>query len=158
MAACGLWSLLFLVELSFTYTPVAIWAAKLTYISLVTIPVAWTVFAFDYEQSSTWINSRRKLTPALSLIPIITVLLAITNEYHHLIWTSLLPIDNGQVNLLAPKFGKWFWMHACYSYLLLAIGTFILARQALVSRYRYRWQLVILLSGIFLPWISNIIF
>lgn len=46
------------------------------------------------------------------LIPALTVLLALTNEAHHLVWATLEVRPDGA---LAVAYGPWFWIHTAFA-------------------------------------------
>ncbi|KAA3642138.1 MAG: hypothetical protein DWQ07_24135 [Chloroflexi bacterium] len=130
--------------------------AKIQYLGISTLPVFWFFFSLYF------VNQSQRLTRSLIfsalIIPVITTLLASTNEAHRLIWarTSLLT-DNG-IAYLSSEYGLWFWVHTAYSYVLLLAGTLFM--MAGVFRYsgRARWQALILTLAVAFPWIANVIF
>lgn len=87
MLAAGLWDLGAGLELSAADHFYKVLWAKLQYLGIVAIPVAWLAFAVVYTGRESWL-SRRNLA-LLCVVPAITLLLVATNEYHGLIWSQV---------------------------------------------------------------------
>ena len=95
------------------------------YLGIASVPVAWFMFGITYSLG----NDRPP--PALllgaSLIPIITVALAFTNQHHNLFWTgATLTEFNGYIGI-EYEYGLWWKINAFYSYALILVGTSIIA-------------------------------
>jgi PAS domain S-box-containing protein len=84
--------------------------------------------------------SRRTIV-ALSVVPLIGLLLVFTNEYLGLIWTN---VRLDAVDFMLPldiTYGLGYWVLIVgYSYVLLLLGTIILVRRIVNSRGLYRLQ------------------
>src|SRR4051812_9272637 len=88
--------------------------AKLQYLGIAAVPPLWFAFLSDYV-GARWTADRR-VRIALGAIAAMTMALALTNEAHHLIWTSVRIAPDGAVTY---DHGAWFWAAAAYHYLLL---------------------------------------
>jgi diguanylate cyclase (GGDEF)-like protein/PAS domain S-box-containing protein len=90
-------------------------------------------------------------------IPLITFVLAITNDYHNFLWAGIThsPEYGGVLKL---DYGFWFWIHIIYSHILYLAGLFFLIKYYLTvpkkMRYRIRY---IIIAGI-IPGIANYIY
>ncbi len=127
--------------------------AKVQYLGIVTMPVAWLAFALQYTDHSQWLTRRNQIL--LMIIPLITVGLVWSNELHHLIWRQISLDYSGAIITLGLNFGAWFWVNLAYSYLLLLLGTSWLISILFRSSQLYRQQVVALLFGVMVPWVSN---
>lgn len=78
------------------------------------------------------------------IIPLITVLLAFSNDFHGLIWQAF-EIIPGDISL-DIEFGRWFNVHALYSYCLVLTGTLLMAFRIGFAP-QYRLQLLITISA-----------
>lgn len=154
--AAAWWSLFYAFEL---YTPFLerklLWA-KIQYIAIVAIPVLWFLFGMAYTGRQKWLSRSRIL--ALLVVPLITLVLVFTNEYHQLIWLEIPLNISGLIPILDPEYGTWFWIHSSYSYILLLVGTLALIQIAYHSSKTYRWQNIALVVGALIPWIANAIY
>jgi len=70
------------------------------------------------------------------LIPSLTVLLAFTNDAHHLVWSTLVVRPDGS---LAVSYGPWFWVHTLFA-LLAFLGAVILLLPTLIHAYRVAFR------------------
>ena len=100
-------------------------------------------------------------TPVIASVTV-TVIIAIvlgafTNDFHHLLWTDVVPRGPGDV---LPTFvcGPLFWINWTYAYLLIAIGTVWLALSVRHFAGRYRVQLWLLILGVVAPWAGNLLY
>jgi hypothetical protein len=87
--------------------------SKIEYIGLSTIPLFWLGFALSYS------GKERPLSPPslviISLIALMTIVLAFTNEWHGLIWAEPRFDPDYSYPVYAPRYGIWFWVYALYS-------------------------------------------
>ena len=149
------WSIFYIVSVLSFDLQFKIVTSQIMYIGVLGVPFAWTAFSLAFSGHGDWLTPR-VIWLAL-IIPLITLVMVWTTQYHHLFWslTSLItdPVT-GLVLLNAPA-GFWFWIHAVYTYGILLFGTFFLVRQYLETENIYRWQIFINLFAISAPWISN---
>lgn len=156
IACVGLWSFAYALEISLPGLSAKLFWAKVEYLGIPFVPVGIFIFSLQYTGRSRF--SAREQLLIVSSIPAVTVLLTATNELHHLIWTSV-QLTPGQA--LAPleiSHGWFFWVHVLYSYALLLAATYFLLRIVLIPHALYRIQSVIMLSGVFAPWIVNLMY
>lgn len=154
MAAIFLWSVGYLLEFMGADLTTKLFWAKIQYFGIVILPVALFLFALEFSGHHSWLTAP-KLT-ALATLPFVTLILALSNESHQLIWSEQhLESIGGGTSLLRLGYGSAFWVHFVYGYSLLAIST-ISIFQALNRRPKvYRGQILSVLVGIVVPWITN---
>ena len=120
--------------------------AKLTYIGIFATPISWFIFCLAYTHQTRWLSPIRIIL--LAFLPITGMFLALTNEFHLLIWTAV--EVHGTIN---PHyhFIRSFWFENLfipYSYILL-LGGFGLLMNALFNQgHKYRRQLVIIICSV----------
>jgi signal transduction histidine kinase len=126
--------------------------AQIQYVGIVSAPPLWWAFTSDYAGVA-WAR-RRGIALASWAIPIVTLLLAVTNPLHRAIWTgmSLTPAGGAVYH-----HGWWFWIAASYNYLLLLGGSIVLARAVRRSPL-YRLQSLALFAAVLIPWVANILY
>lgn len=113
--------------------------SKLQYPAIALLPVAWFAFALTYTQRIRSVASPLLIT--LSALPIMTIVMAWTNELHQLVWAAArLETTAGFVGL-ALEYGPWFHLNTAYAYALVIAGTLILAYE-LSASHRHRRALV----------------
>ncbi len=156
MLASAVWAAFDALEnLSLSPTTKVIWA-RLAYLGIAFLPTFWFIFAMRFGNQGRWIRSRLSYI-LLFVIPLVTLILAWTNDAHHLIWSNILPVPGSTE--LVYEHGPWFWFFMLYSYIQLLSGAFIVLVTTLVRYpYLYRRQAFSLVIGTILPWICNLIY
>jgi PAS domain S-box-containing protein len=154
MLSITIWTVFYAMEISSATQAMQIMWAKLEYFGIASVPVLWLIFALNYSRQGDRINKTG--LRLLWVIPGITILLTLTNDYHHLIWSSFGNKTFGGVLFTDFFHGPAFWVHTAYSYLLLAIGSIIFIRQAAKGGGIYESQSAVMLLGSTLPWLANI--
>jgi diguanylate cyclase (GGDEF)-like protein len=129
--------------------------AKTTYIFLSSGVVTWLIFALRYAGVE---RVKRHHYFILSIVPIISVLVVFTNEFHSLVWQK---IDFQQGNLylaMRVEYGPWFWIFSAYSYILILLGAYFIAAKYIQSFKVFRRQSTAVIIGMILPLATNIIY
>jgi PAS domain S-box-containing protein len=131
--------------------------AQMTYLFIAATPVAWFAFALQYARRRQWLAPGRFAW--LCIIPILTIVLAQTNQWHGLIWQSyeFKPV----AHLLAMhvlSYGIWFWISTSYSYLLVFGGALLISQQYFRALRLYRQQSVLVIIGALIPIVANLIY
>ena len=127
------WSIAFSCEsLSTDLSAKLLWS-NLQFISIAFLPVAFLTMALAYTGRVGWITRTR--VAAFCLIPLITnvVLWANSDLMRASTWLDM----SAFAPVVGRTWGPWFWVHAAYSYLLLALTLWILVA-AMLSRPRLR--------------------
>jgi len=132
-----------------------IWV-RLEYVAIVGIPIQWFIFACVYTNQTHLIKTRNLLL--MNLIPITTVILVWTNQWHHLMWTGYYLDTAHSISTIILTRNVWFWIHSLYSYLLLFVGTVLFISKAVSSDGLKRRQIAGLVVGSLVPWVSNCIY
>ncbi|UCC64735.1 MAG: GAF domain-containing protein [Anaerolineae bacterium] len=155
MMAVAEWSLAYALRLGSTDLATKLFWAKVRYVGIVIVPAAWLALALQYTQREEWLT--RRDVALLAIEPLITLLLAWTNEFHHLIWIDVGMEASGTLQVWRATYGRWFWFHTVYSYLLLLIGTLFLVEAFIRSPRLYRAQIGALLVGALAPLAGNVL-
>jgi diguanylate cyclase (GGDEF)-like protein/PAS domain S-box-containing protein len=94
------------------------------------VPVLYLLFVL------TWTRQDRRITrpriALLLLVPAVSVAMAATNEWHHLLWPTVTLIDAWGVTAVYGH-GPWFWVEVAYAYSLVGVSLVAL----LIDIYRY---------------------
>jgi PAS domain S-box-containing protein len=132
--------------------------ANLSYIGIGAVPAFWVLFTLrQCAPTAVILQGRRAWW--LMVVPIMTVLVALTDEYHGWFRTSAaLTRAGGGFEVLTATMGPWFWIHAVYSYFLLLTASWMLLRWVRRSPTTYRGQVfAVLIAGI-APWAANALY
>lgn len=156
MFAVTVWSFGYALELVSVDLPTSLLWAKIEYLGIVAVPVAWLTFALCYTQRERWLTSRNRLL--LAVIPLITLLLVWTNERHQLIWSATWLNVSGTRSALEVTHAGWFWVHTAYSYACLLAGSALLISTLLRAQRLYRGQASAVLISVVAPWAGNVLY
>ncbi len=129
---------------------------KFEYLGIATVGSTWLMFALSYNRKEKWLTRRNIIL--LFVIPVLTIILAFTNERHGLIWPQITPSSDVPGANLIYAHGPAFWLILIFNYIGLAIGTFIIVDSTLRARDIYRWQMVGLVVSAIIPWLGNLIY
>ena len=146
MAVCW-WLLASALEASSVALSSKIAWAVVAYPGIEIAPVAYLLFVLAWTCQDRWLT--RPLIALLLFVPVASVGVAATNEWHHLLWPTVSLIDAWGVTAVFEH-GPWFWVEAAYAYGLAGVGLVALV----VAIYRYpavygaRIRLVIVASGV----------
>jgi len=107
---------------------------KISYISVVLIPVYYLLFVLRFTKLVRLKDIKHGWL--LFVFPLITLLLAYTNELHHWVWSSFSSISQ-KTNIMSYHHGFWFWIgYTLYSYILLLVATHYLFEFIRINRFR----------------------
>ncbi len=157
MLNIGFWSLSSIIELTLKNNLLTILFGKLSYLSVTTLPVLILLFVLDYINKKELIT--KKNITLLLIIPLTSLLLIITNDYHNLFFSKE-TINQLLSGLTVSHFerGVMFWVFAIYSYLLIITATVLIIKKMMKSDYIYRKQSMLLLIGVLVPFIGNLLY
>jgi PAS domain S-box-containing protein len=156
MLAVAWWSLTSALHTLVDDTAARIVIAKFQYLGIAPIGVLWLLFTSHYARAA-W-PADRVLRWAVWVIPVATLILAATNERHRIYWSAITEVPTPSGLRLVYSGGPWYWIHAGYSYLLIAAGTLTLARGLRRFPPPYRRQTFLIITGALVPWLGNLIY
>jgi len=150
------WSLCYAFELGTANLQTKLLLAKIKYLGIVIVPVAWIFFALKYTGREEWLKIRK--IALIVIIPLVTLILVWTNDLHGLIWRTTRLDTSGLFFVRISIYGPWFWVHTLYSYLLLLLGTILIIQALIQSPYLNRGQAIALLISVLAPWVGNALY
>jgi diguanylate cyclase (GGDEF)-like protein/PAS domain S-box-containing protein len=156
MMAIAQWALGSAAEILAVDIPTKISWSKVCYLGGVSTPVLFLILALQYNHLERWLTRRNILL--VFIVPVITLLLALTNEWHSLIWNSYTPSPVVK-NMILYGHGLWFWIGAVgYSYLAIIVATGLLIWGSLRFPRAYRNQAISLVFGGLFAWAGSLIY
>jgi len=156
MASLFIWTVLQFLEVIFQDPFVKIWLSKISYIGIVNVGPLFFLFILTYtQQIKKW-----KILQILALwiIPVTVLLLAITNEWHHLIWPNIIQVQIGFKTYLTYQHGFIVYLLAAYSYLALFFSAISLIYYMKQVPKEARSKIYFLLIGAFFPLIGSVLY
>ncbi len=129
---------------------------KLEFFGITTITVLWLLTAAHYYGFKKFFKPKNILL--LFLIPVISIVMVWTNEFHHFFWSNVKTEQIWGLIVLNNSYGFWNWIHVAYTYGTFLVGTVLFFHLSLTSTKIYRGQAIAFLIAALIPWIGNIIF
>jgi PAS domain S-box-containing protein len=153
LVLCAAWSFLNALVLILQDEGQKIFFQQIEYLSIIFIPVALLVTVMTYLGRTSILNPRRY--SLLLVLPAISVVMLLTNDYHHLFFTTHdFYVDNGLATMISTT-GPYYLVHIIYLYALVLVTVYLLFRHLLSVEGDYRKRDLLILVGIALPFIGD---
>lgn len=156
MIAAGIGAFWLIFETAAPTISGKIFWSKLEYIGGIPTPVLYLIFVLRFTGKDKFISAKYILL--LFIVPMITFVLTITNEHHHLIWDGFSAISD-QTNLMEYYHGIGFWIgYIAYTYLMLLLSAIYLFSFCILQNKPFSSQgWIVLIAGL-CPWIASVIY
>ncbi len=126
---------------------------KLQFLGIAFVTVFWLLFCLRYANHTKLKTSTYFLI--FSWIPIATIILAYTNNIHHLLWKLPKLATVQDQSVLIQDFGPWFWVNAIYSHGLYLAGLFFLIQFYYKTPKTLRQQILLVILAGLIPGVVN---
>ncbi len=126
---------------------------RVQYFGIVAMPVLWAVFVLTYLGRSEW--GRLRIVALLFVVPVITLVMVWTSDYHSLHWSAVSLDASGPYLVFDAQYGPWFWIHTIYSYVVSLASTIALVWAIIQSSSLHRRQFILLFVAWLIPVASN---
>ncbi len=156
MFGVAVWSLGYGLEFLAPSLSGKLFWVKIEFIGAFSVAIFLFFFCAAYTGHSNLLTKRNQAL--LWIIPVITLMLAWTNQYHHLIWEATSIGNFGRLTFLASDFGIWMWLQVAYSYTLIVLAFVFLILEVVRSPRPYNLQAGIVLLGVLFPWVGNFLY
>ncbi len=149
LLSCGVYSILYGLEISSLTLEHALLFYKLEYLWIPMFPVFFLLFTIDYSGNGKHLRSHFIL--ALFFIPLLTMMLVFTTQFHDLFHTDLYMIYEGLYPALGfdPGFGYFFYQS--YTFVLILSGILMLFNMWMKASHVFRKQISVVLIGALVP-------
>ena len=118
------------------------------YIGTCFLPIAMFFFGLTFAKTKVKFKKKYLL---LFIIPVISLLVLWTNDFHHLFYVKYAVLNKDTV------FGNYFMVHSLYTYILIFVGIFYLIRYSTKSSGFFSKQSLLIIIGTLIPLIINIV-
>ncbi len=156
IATAGLWSACYATEISLDSYSAKIMVSRIGYIAIVMGPAGWFLLGLQLQDRLSILANKRYLL--LLIMPLFTVTLAFTSDYHSLLWRSKEIVEFNGFTLFKNEYGPGFWVHLVYSYALMLIGAGLSIAAAVSDNDFYVRQRVSIILALLLTWTANIVY
>ncbi len=133
----------------------ALWS-QLSYIGIVNISPAWLCYSLVYCGYAHVLTKKNIII--LWTIPAITLVLALTNDFHGLNWASYYLIADARGDHMFYEHGPSFWVLTAYCIIVSITYSILMLRKSFSLFRTYQSQSVILFIAVSLPWFGNILY
>lgn len=154
--SASIWSLGYALEIAGADLPTKLFWGKFQYFGITTVPLSWLIFALQYTRRDQWLIPRYVL--GLIVLPVVTLILALTTETHGLIWRDFTLNATGPFLALELTHGPMFWVYWIFSQVLVLLGTFLMIQALRRQKDLFRGQAALILLAILIPWFGNLLY
>lgn len=118
---------------------------EMKFIGVVYFSVAFFIMYMQFFDKRNMLRKRNIIL--LSIVPTISLILALTNNYHHLFRERLYLVENDYGSFVGVQSGLLFWPYIIYSYSIYVFVICIVIRTYLKTPKIYRLQLGIMVAA-----------
>ncbi len=152
---CSLFTFFYVFELNSQLLEHAkIWL-RLEYLVLPFIPVFTLFMCMEYVG----VKWNRHLYYFFFGLPLLTILVHYTNDFHHFYYKSMSMDTSGPFPVLSLEGGPWFYFHSFFLYACV-LGSIVL----LLAQFRkgrassFKWQIATMTAGLFVPVLGSVLY
>lgn len=156
MLCAAIWGFFYGLELSATTYEEMMFFIKLEYLGISFIGAFWLIFTLKYTLYKP--KHFDLLGFLILIIPILTFILVLTNDYHHLHYKSFEVVQTGSFPTGKIEFGPWYYVNLFYIYFAFAFGSLILWIRFRFSDQLFKTQTRLLLAGGIFPVVFNFLY
>ncbi len=156
MVTMAAWALGYGEELASPDFPTKFFWDRLIPLTYALVPVLTFIMVVQFIGEKQRLTRRRQA--ALFVIPVITEVVALTNGLNGAWLRNVQMVVAGGLPYIDGDMGPWFWVHAGYGYLLVALSIVLLLRPLRDASPLYRGQLLSLLTSLVVPAVANMVF
>jgi len=144
------WTVGFIIEIISIELAAKVFWSNVQFIGIAFTPVAllmMVIYYLGYQSVKKW------FIVVLAIIPALTIILMITNGYHHFFrGFPSIDINSGPFPVLVNDYGPWYyWILAPYGFFISIASIILLSYSLGFSKSAYRRQSIILILGISAP-------
>ncbi|MCK5566839.1 MAG: hypothetical protein KAI62_02930, partial [Actinomycetia bacterium] len=150
-----IWMAFYSLELLSKELSFKILMSKIEYVGITIVPVSIFILVLYFSGYTNWTQIKKNFF--LLIIPLITLGLVFTNERHGLIWKEII-LENNEYLFLGIKYGAWFWVYACFSYLLIVISYIILIKTIIRKIRIFKLQAISIIVALTIGMTANLLY
>jgi PAS domain S-box-containing protein len=156
MLAVSIWALTGAIEMTTASISTKVFWSQISYLGIVFVGPLWILFTLSYTDYGKWL--KRPFIGLLMIVPIIILILVLTNGWHGLIWSTITPSSSQPGSLIIYGHGLGFYVNVAYSYFLMSLGLLLLIKCLIQSPKLYQKQVFLILIAALIPYVANIIY
>ncbi len=146
-----LWSLGAALEVAAVSLQNKLFFTKVLYLGVVLVPASLLLFVLEFSGRSV----RWRDYSWLLVEPLATLVMVWYDPLHSFYWQSIDRVESADFVAFSMSSGTGFWIHAIYSYVLMAASLIIMARTYRASQGLHRKQAAVSIAALSIPWLAN---
>ena len=119
------------------------------------VPAIFLMVIIVYTGRQHWLTLRTYFL--LLVVPLVTVALAWTNDYHEWLWRDVALVESRGIYVADVAAGFWYWVFVAYVYVATSISALLLLRTYSNVSSLYQRQIRLLLVGVSLPLLAYVV-
>lgn len=143
------------LEIAATSPVTKVFWAEMAWLGIVLTPTYWALFTWTYVQGDYRPLSKGKRW-ALLVVPVLTWVVALTNDAHHLMYSQTLPMSDAPGAAILYVHGLWFYGAIIYLYAFMLLSMVLVVNALQRAPSLYRRHFLCLAAAMLLPWLANI--
>ena len=156
MLAVSIWALTGAIEMTSTSFSTKIFWSQISYLGIVFVGPLWILFTLSYTDYGKWLKDT--FIGLLMIVPIIILILVLTNGWHGLIWPTITASTSQAGSIIIYGHGLGFYVNVAYSYILMSLGLLLLIICLIQSPKLYQKQVFLIVIAALIPFAVNIIY
>ncbi|MDP2216120.1 MAG: histidine kinase N-terminal 7TM domain-containing protein [Methanolobus sp.] len=152
----AIYSFFYALEISSTTVHTVLIFYKIEYIGISMIPFFFLFFAMNYTGKKHWMSA--PLTAVFLIIPLTTILLVFTTEFHDMFHKGFYVTNEGLFPVLTYEPGIWYWVQQSYCIFCIIFGISLLFSMLLGTAPAFRKQVIIVMVGSMIPFMTLLLF
>jgi len=153
LVLCAAWSFLNALVIVLQDQGQKILFQQIEYLSIIFIPVALLITIMTYLGRTSALKSRYLYS--LLIVPLVSVAMLLTNDFHHLFFTTQASVSYNGMMALVSATGPYYLVHILYVYSLVVITIGLLIGHMLSVDGAYRRRDMFILVGISLAFFGD---
>lgn len=129
---------------------------KVEYLGISFLPVVWLMFALTFTGYKERI--KKNILMSLYVVPVITLILNYTNDFHHLFYKDLYMNNDGIFPIVEIIKGPFYWVNIAYTYTLMFVGLIVFVVAYFEATSIIRKQILFLIIAWIIPWGFDVIY
>ncbi|TNE72752.1 response regulator [bacterium] len=156
MVACSIYSLNYSLELFSEELVFKTFYLKLQYFGAPFISPLMLIFTIQYSDQRQYLN--KWSTFAVFIVPILNMLAVLSNDWHHLFYTSYNIIQQNGLSILITEKGPLYVFHNAYSLLLASLTVYLFIRLFITTNRLYLTQISFVFLGFIIPYLTYVLY
>jgi len=156
LALVSIWSLFYGFELLTNNYDHLHDLLSVQYIGISAIPVLLLVFVSRYAERDHWINKRSLFV--LMIIPCITFIMVLTNDFHHLFYATSELVNKGNYTYHEFTKGPFYFLHLIYSYSIILFAIYLIFNTYLSVSHENRMRVLFILFSAVIPCMFSLLY